>query len=172
MNNTLTYRNDILELNFERGSAFETGYYAVPVGVVAPEDDCHVSSDDECQLPGGMVFLHEDFDEAYRILAVRMHRDEWEYDTSVYDRDHTVKLGNKEWRVLTDSEADTAWDESLDSYIDDCMEIPEQVKPYFDREKFKDDAKHDGRGHSLNSYDGEEIEVQTDNGTYYLYRQN
>jgi len=67
-----------------------------------------------------------------------------------------------EYACGTDSEADAAWDQSLESYIDDCImpEIKdENLRNYFDCEKWKRDAKFDGRGHSLSSYDGNEIEL-------------
>jgi len=79
-----------------------------------------------------------------------------------------------EYLVLTDDEADTEWDRSLDNYIDEVImsEIPEMYQMYFDDERWKDDARVDGRGHSLNGYDGSE-EVETVNGTdYYIYRTN
>jgi len=83
----------------------------------------------------------------------------------------TVNLG--EYAVLTDDEADSAWKASLDSYIDDCLEIPEHVKPFFDRGAWIKKAKEDGRGHSLSCYDGEENTVEAYNGdTLYVYRQN
>lgn len=68
---------------------------------------------------------------------------------------------NSDYLVLTDDEADQMWDEYLENYIDDCIlpELPEQYRCYFDNESFKDDARTDGRGHSLASYDGVEKEV-------------
>ncbi len=79
-----------------------------------------------------------------------------------------------EYRVMTDSEADEAWDESLENYIDECIlpEIPEHLRCYFDHEAWKHDAKYDGRGHSLSSYDSEEHEEQIDGEWYYIYRVN
>jgi len=77
-----------------------------------------------------------------------------------------------EYAVGTDNEADQSWDQSLDSYIDDCImpEIKdENLKQYFDVEKWKRDARYDGRAHSLSSYDGDEIELG--NGLY-AYRIN
>lgn len=81
-----------------------------------------------------------------------------------------------EYLVLTDQEADQAWDEALDSYIDECI-IPEikdtTLSRYFDVEAWKRDARHDGRGHSLSTWDGEEIEVRLGAGEYmYVYRVN
>ncbi len=80
-----------------------------------------------------------------------------------------------EYVVLTDSEADHAWNEELERYIDDC--ILEEIKDstlaqYFDRDAWKRDAKYDGRGHSLSSYDGTEHEIQIDGEWIYIYRVN
>jgi hypothetical protein len=84
------------------------------------------------------------------------------------DRRTSRKTNDAEYLVVTDEEADSLWDDSLESYIDNCLEIPEPVSSYFDREKWKDDAKMDGRGHSLNGYDGTEDESHD----FYIYRQN
>ncbi len=83
-------------------------------------------------------------------------------------------LGRREWAVLTDSEADTAWEASLDSYLDECVlpELHGAVRCYFDEEAWKRDARHDGRGHAINSYDGDEDEIQTPEGWAYIYRIN
>lgn len=87
-----------------------------------------------------------------------------------------VELGSQEYAIGTDDEADEAWDQSLDSYLDDCGvldSIPENLQPYFDREAWKRDARHDGRGHSLASYDGCEEEADGPDGvTYYIFRLN
>jgi hypothetical protein len=83
--------------------------------------------------------------------------------------------GRAEYAVGTDSEADDAWDAFLESYIDECL-IPEikdeTLKQYFDTEAWKRDARMDGRGHSLSSYDGNEDEISADDETFYLYRIN
>ena len=84
----------------------------------------------------------------------------------------TTRHGYMTYAVMTDREANQAWDEALDSYIDECMEIPESVLPYFDDEKWKRDAKMDGRGHSLNFYDGGEEEANINDVDYYIYRRN
>ncbi len=71
--------------------------------------------------------------------------------------------GRAEYAVGTDEEADEAWDQALDSYLDDCGvldSIPENLRRYFDRDAWKSDARHDGRGHALASYDGDEMELQ------------
>jgi hypothetical protein len=79
----------------------------------------------------------------------------------------------REYLVLTDEEADDAWEEYLDNYIDEYVlpEMPDHLRRYFDEEAFKDDAKMDSRGHSLSRYDGCEYDVEINGTTYYLYRQ-
>jgi len=84
--------------------------------------------------------------------------------------DGGFSVSGKDYMVLTDDEADTLWDEYLENYIDDCLEIPEHMENYFDREAWKRDVR---RGHSLSSYDGEE-NCQNDSETsetFYIYRQ-
>jgi len=75
-----------------------------------------------------------------------------------------------EYAIGTDDECDEAWNDCLDNYIEECVlyEIPEAYKFYFDDEKFKDDCRHDGRAHSLASYDGNEELI----GDCYMYRIN
>ena len=73
--------------------------------------------------------------------------------------------------VLTDDEADRLEDEYLDSYIEDCLEIPENMTYYFDEDAWKRDARMDGRGHILSSWDGNEHEVEFLGTTYYIFKQ-
>lgn len=98
------------------------------------------------------------------------------YDLTVYS------YGREEYAVGTDEEADEAWDQSLDNYIEECI-LPEVDKltegngnlgAYikFDEEMWKCDAKMDGRGHSLSSYDGNEEEVEVDGVLYSIFRVN
>ncbi len=87
---------------------------------------------------------------------------------------YTVESEPGEYSVMTEDEANQAWDESLDSYLDECVlcELPEIAQQYFDREAWKRDARHDGRGHCLSSYDGEEHEVKIGDEWFYIYRTN
>src|SRR3990167_5694955 len=90
---------------------------------------------------------------------------------SISSHDDTIiEYGKEEYMVFTDDEADSKWEESLESYIDDCIlpELPEVFRMYFDDEAWKRDARHYGRGHSLSQYDGSESE----SGDYYIYRMN
>ncbi|MDD5059461.1 MAG: hypothetical protein WC516_09970 [Patescibacteria group bacterium] len=87
------------------------------------------------------------------------------------------KVGQNKWYlVLTDEEAEDAWDESIESYIEECVlpEISKQYRCYFDDDSFKRDCKLDGRGHSLSPFDGEENEDQDPESKkyFYIYRTN
>jgi hypothetical protein len=86
-----------------------------------------------------------------------------------YDED-----ANNNYLVLTNEEADDKWEESLDNYLEECIypELQGNLKNYFDDEKWKDDARMDGRGHSLSSYDGNENEETVEGETFYIYRIN
>lgn len=79
-----------------------------------------------------------------------------------------------EYYVYTDEEADAAWDEYLEQFIDDVIlpDVPQHSYMYFDREAWKRDARMDGRGHSLSGYDGCENEQMYQGEWYYIYRQN
>lgn len=89
--------------------------------------------------------------------------------------ENTYDAQGMEWLVLTNEEADAAFNESLDNYIDDVLEIPAWIVPYFNREAWKNDARHDGRGNALSRYDGEEHEEYgaslTNRVMYFIYKQ-
>lgn len=110
-----------------------------------------------------------------RIQALMLHTGDTEADnyTEGYN-EQTIEHDGAEYLVVTDSEADDMWEESLDNYIDECIlpELPEWVQNYFDDEGWKSDARHDGRGNSLSSYDGFENEENFEGTTYYIYRMN
>ena len=73
--------------------------------------------------------------------------------------------------VCTNAEANKLWNENLENYIDECLEIPKNILNYFNRESWKFDARMDGRGNSLARYDGKEDKKDVDGITYYIYRQ-
>lgn len=85
-----------------------------------------------------------------------------------------IEFGSYEYRVLTEDEADAAFDEALDSILDDVVlpDLDEALQCYFDRDAWKRDAQYDGRGHHLNHYDGEEYEEVVNGTSYYIYRVN
>lgn len=75
----------------------------------------------------------------------------------------------QDYAVGTDEQADDAFDQVIEDYIEMCIipELPEVAKTYFDYDKFTNDASYDGRGHWLASYDSNEIELEND---FYAYR--
>jgi len=113
-------------------------------------------------------------DEPAKVKALSEHL-ECDPDDITESGGNYFEAHGRTYLVVDDDEADELWDEDLDNYIDDCLEIPENMKNYFDRDKFKHDAKVDGRGHSLGRYDGNENEVEVEHDgvkeTYFIYRQ-
>jgi hypothetical protein len=103
------------------------------------------------------------------MLAAFLDIDSEQLETSTYD-DSIFELGDQEFMILDENEADKKWEESLDSYIKECImpDLPDSIRYYFDEEKWKRDARFDGRGHCLSSYDGCENEYEG----YYIYRIN
>ena len=87
---------------------------------------------------------------------------------------YTYEYGREEYFVVTDDEADELWEEYLDNYIEEVIlpEINKHYRNYFDNESWKKDARMDGRGHSLSSYDGYEYSEEINGETYYIYRIN
>jgi len=88
--------------------------------------------------------------------------------------DNIFGYNGEEYLVVTDDEADDLWEAELDNYIDEIIlpELNERYRMYFDNEAWKNDARGDGRAHSLNHYDGNEDTETVDNETFYIYRQN
>lgn len=117
-------------------------------------------------------------DGAEKIIALSIHlelsvKESFDLEISSYD-DCKIEYSNKEYLVCTESEAEEKWDEGLDSYIEECILplIAEELQSYFDDVSWKRDAKNDGRGHCLSSYDGREYEELVNDETYYIYRTN
>jgi hypothetical protein len=102
--------------------------------------------------------------------AIQAIKDELE--CIVNDYGNTYNYYNQEYMVLTDSEADDAEDEALNNYLEECVypELPDHLSCYFDDEAWKRDARMDGRGHLLATYDGNEYEETVEGTTYYIYR--
>lgn len=91
-----------------------------------------------------------------------------EFDNELFE------YGDKEYYVLTDSEADDVWESELDDYIYNVImpELPGYLQNYFDEERWKQDARYDGRGHCIARYDGHENEETIGDETFYIYRVN
>lgn len=104
--------------------------------------------------------VDEDGEEARR-YALAVHLGEKPGDVeNAYD--NVYRCGREEYLVLTEDEAEEAWDEELERYLDECVlpELSETAQAYFDRESWKRDARHDGRGHALSGYDGNECDSE------------
>ncbi len=76
--------------------------------------------------------------------------------------DFTLDTEVGEFRIMSESGMESAWDDSLESYLEDCVypQLPEMARNYFDDKAWKRDARFDGWGHALNHYDGSGFEVR------------
>ena len=117
--------------------------------------------------------LFKDFNEPEKALVLAIM-----FNLSINEIEDIENINGNYWSVQgidylfgTDEEMNDEWDDDLENYIDECLEIPEHIQNYFDREAWKSDAKIDGRGHSLNRYDGGEEEYKYNDTYYYAYRQ-
>lgn len=91
----------------------------------------------------------------------------------IHDYDTTYTANGAEYLVLTETERDEAFREACESYLDDCCDIPENIRYYIDIDKYCDDvAMSDGHGHVLSPYDGCEYESIQEENYYYIYRIN
>ena len=114
----------------------------------------------------------DDYNEPDKAQALAQHLD-CHFSEVTEDDDIRFSAEGMDFLIVTDDEAEILWDESLDSYLDDCVlpDIPDNMQNYFDTEAWKRDAKMDGRGHSLSSYNGCEYNQEVDGETYYIFRQ-
>ncbi len=110
--------------------------------------------------------LIEEYDDEIYALAEHLECNPGEISEASYGASYDC--GNQSYLVVSDETADELEDEALDSYINDCMEMDDNVRMYFDDEKWKSDARMDGRDHCLALYDGAEEESQG----FYIYRTN
>ena len=132
-----------------------------------------------------MIFVDEDSEEHFELFS-DFNDPESAFALAVHcalctdEIDDIIEHGDCRWTVQgtdylcgNDEEMDEAWEQSLENYLDECVlpELPENMREYFDKEAWIEDAKVDGRAHSLNRYDGTEASVVTLNSTIYIYRQ-
>ena len=96
-----------------------------------------------------------------------------EIDDIAIEGNNRICVQGVDYLFGTDDEMDTAWDEALDNYLEECVypELSGHLQNYFDDEAWKSDARMDGRGHSLNHYDGGELSYNVGEVYYYAYRQ-
>ena len=108
----------------------------------------------------------------YKRIALMQHLS-CAYD-DVEDCGYDYEADGASYRVLTEDEADEAFEAALDSVLDECIlpDLDGALQCYFDRDAWKRDASYDGRGHHLNHYDGCEDEVTVNGVDYYIYRTN
>ncbi len=112
-------------------------------------------------------------------LAEYLELDPEDFTELSYGDSCMFKGSGGEYLILTETEMEAHWFEALQNYIDECI-IPEierlegpqssgWISNYFDSERWIEDARMDGCGHCLATYDGEELELDHN---LYAYRTN
>lgn len=101
------------------------------------------------------------------VLALAINNDIY------YDEAYQL-IDNGDYFVLTDEEADERAEQWAWELADAAeSEIPNYLRPYFDKDKYVSDSMDDDRGFILNSYNGVEEYIELDNGaSFYIYRRN
>lgn len=117
----------------------------------------------------------KNFSEPEKVLALLLEEGATvgEIDNVTEEGGNCLSFGGRDYLVCTDDEADQEQDEEFENYLDECIlpDLPANLRNYFDSEAWKQDAKKDGRGHSLGRYDGNECEQKINGTMYFLYRQ-
>ena len=85
-----------------------------------------------------------------------------------WDGDNRITVEGTDYYFGTDDEMTIVWEEYLQNYIDEHVmdQINESYHFAVDNDALISHFKTDGRGHSLNSYDGGEL----NHGDYYAYQ--
>jgi hypothetical protein len=159
----------------------------LPTNIEEVVEDCITLIEEyEDERRGDTLLSDMDFDDAITLIKEASNEDEFEVlaiakmlDLTVNEIDDIKIDGNRitvqgvDYIFGTDSEMDDEWDEELEGFLEDCIypELEGNLKQYFNDEAWKRDAKMDGRGHSLNRYDGGELYTTVDGVDYYAYRQ-
>ena len=159
------YDDKVIALAQHLGLSLEPEFDETDSYYVANREDY----DTEEEFQEAQAELDQEKEEA-KDEAIQEVVDELENIVNSYD--NTYEYYNEEYLVLTDSEADDEVDRALDNYIDELImpEIPEHLQNYFDEDSWKSDARMDGRGHILSTYDGDENEEEVNGTVYYIYR--
>ena len=74
--------------------------------------------------------------------------------------DCTIELDGGDYRLIHTDILDAIWSESLEEMLKETTDVPDNVAPYVDWDRWVEDCKHDGAGHHFASYDGNEYESE------------
>ena len=96
-------------------------------------------------------------------------QDDFLSDVGIRINNCIFEIGNKEYLVVDDTEREERFKESILNDIDEYMEIPDNIRSYFDEERFIKDCKIDGYGHILSPNDGIENEEIVNGEWFFIY---
>lgn len=126
----------------------------------------------------GEYFLCEDCTDDYvddPIIALSIYLNVPVFDINEAKYDYygapLYTVGREEYAVISDDDIDDVFKAYARDYIDDCITIPNDIRPYFDEDKFIDDMRMDGYG-IMASYDGDDNEQEYNDTLYHILRMN
>ena len=70
------------------------------------------------------------------------------------------------YRIIHKDYIEDIWTEELEQLLSNTNEIPDNIAPYIDWDKWVQDCKTDGMGHHFSSYDGSEKATED----YYIFK--
>lgn len=116
--------------------------------------------------------VFEDSEDSKRLVLLYYLAEQDNVDCAIEDVASSLfRVGGAEYLVLNEDEREEQWNSTLEYYLDEC-EVPGADGPYFDREAWKRDARMDGAGPQLATYDGHEHEVCVNGNWFWIYRVN
>ena len=88
------------------------------------------------------------------------------------DGGYIINTEVAEYRVMTEDAAVNLAQEYLAEHIEEALcQVPKHIQEYVDKKKWVNDViAHDGLGHTLAHYDGEEHEFLMGDTWYYAFR--
>jgi len=141
---------------------------------MTPEDISALITDTESELNGAtpeeialLVYLHKDGETDLWVFDVR--------DEGPHFWEGTlVKRGNRSYGVVKDEEVEDAFEAYAKNVIDEIVlpRIPEELRNYFDEEKYIQDLESENGYGIMASYDGDDNEVYVGDQLWHVFRVN
>lgn len=91
-----------------------------------------------------------------------------------YDNMFVTLNGEEFFLVLLNEEAEEKARDLLNMHLEEFLNLPEALKPYFDKDRWFSDQLKEGRGPIISTYDREEyrvtVSIKGEKYTYFIYQ--
>ena len=147
--------------------------FLVPATIEVPKGWLLKGSLHALQLERCIDLCTRDDDEAECTIALMRALDDFDITVTFTDTDELSVDRGGTYLVCTEREMLSRWDDALESTLEGVLaDLPDVAQTYFDRGAWKRDARVDGAGHALASYDGQMLEEQVNDTWYFIFRTN